>query len=162
MRQRRGWTLRDLAQRVSTRRQAVHFTTVAKLERSQRPLTAEWALRFAQVFGIEPRKIYTDPTCAAAETATLAQAIGSIKAQAEGITIEAGATPEPREIAQAWLDAFRACGGGVTIGPAGQLVPWTHYSDRCALIGSSTLMESLFDRPGLALALRTLIAKVQS
>lgn len=38
----------------------VHFTTIAKIERSQRNLTAEWALRFAEAFDVPASEISDD------------------------------------------------------------------------------------------------------
>ena len=47
LRQLRGLSLRELADRMSTPDDPVHFTTIAKIERSQRKLTYDWAVRFA-------------------------------------------------------------------------------------------------------------------
>ncbi len=56
----RGWSIRELAERMSVEGQEVHFTTVAKIERSQRQLTAQWAKRFAEALGVTPAEISSD------------------------------------------------------------------------------------------------------
>lgn len=43
----KGWSLRELGDRMG-----VHFSTVAKLEKAQRKLTAEWRSQFAKAFGV--------------------------------------------------------------------------------------------------------------
>ena len=57
LRTERGWTMRELAERMSTEGAPVHFSTIAKIERSQRGLSAAWAKRFAQVFEVTPAEI---------------------------------------------------------------------------------------------------------
>ncbi|WP_159981892.1 MULTISPECIES: LexA family transcriptional regulator [unclassified Novosphingobium] len=57
LRQARGWSMRELADVMSSQGEAVHFTTIAKIERSQRKLTIEWAKRFADAFGVLPGEV---------------------------------------------------------------------------------------------------------
>lgn len=52
LRQAKGWTMRQLADAMSTADSPVHFTTVQKLERSTRRLTHEWAQRIAEALGV--------------------------------------------------------------------------------------------------------------
>jgi len=57
LRQARGWSMRELAEKMSESGDPVHFTTVAKIERSERKLTLEWAKRFADAFKVHPAEI---------------------------------------------------------------------------------------------------------
>ena len=47
-----GLSMRELADRMGT-----HFTTVAKIERSQRKLTQDWVIKFAAALGVTPSEI---------------------------------------------------------------------------------------------------------
>lgn len=60
LRQARGWSMRELAEKMSEQGEPVHFTTVAKIERSQRKLTIEWAKRFADALDVRPAEIIGD------------------------------------------------------------------------------------------------------
>lgn len=60
LRQAAGLSLRELADRLSTADHAVHFTTVAKIERSQRALTPEWVARFSEALGVKPSELSDD------------------------------------------------------------------------------------------------------
>lgn len=60
LRRAKGLTQRDLADRLSTPDSEVHFTTIAKIERSQRRLTHEWAVRIAEVLGVDFAALYKD------------------------------------------------------------------------------------------------------
>ena len=55
LRDQRGWSLRELADRMG-----IHYTTVAKIERSQRRLTHEWATKFAEAFGVKIFQVASD------------------------------------------------------------------------------------------------------
>lgn len=57
LRQARGWSMRELAEKMSEQGEVVHFTTIAKIERSQRKMTIEWAMRFAEAFGVQPNEV---------------------------------------------------------------------------------------------------------
>ena len=50
----RGWTMEELANRVEG---APHFTTIAKLERSQRKLSTDWMAKIAKALGISPEEL---------------------------------------------------------------------------------------------------------
>lgn len=52
LRRDRGWSLRELADRMGA-----HFTTISKLESSQRKLTEDWRERFAKAFGVPSYEI---------------------------------------------------------------------------------------------------------
>ena len=52
----RGLTMRDLGEAMG-----VHFTTIAKIERSERRLTADWARRFADALGVRPHEVTGEP-----------------------------------------------------------------------------------------------------
>jgi len=56
----KGWSQRQLAERMSTEEAPVHFTTIAKIEKSMRRLTFEWASRFAAALGVTVAEV--DPT----------------------------------------------------------------------------------------------------
>jgi len=60
LRQARGWSMRELAEKMSEQGEVVHFTTIAKIERSQRKMTIEWAKRFADAFGVQPAELLGD------------------------------------------------------------------------------------------------------
>lgn len=64
LRQAAGLSLRELADKMSTADHAVHFTTVAKIERSQRALTPEWVVRFSKALGVDPVKLSDDNSLA--------------------------------------------------------------------------------------------------
>lgn len=52
LRAERGWSTRDLADRMGT-----HFTTIARIERSTKPLSADWTRQFAAAFDVAPAAI---------------------------------------------------------------------------------------------------------
>lgn len=60
LRQAKGWSMRQLADEMSQPESPVHFTTVAKIERSQRKLTREWIARFASALNVRPSEIVDD------------------------------------------------------------------------------------------------------
>lgn len=60
LRQAKGWSMRELADKMSTAENPVHFTTIAKIERSQRKLTPEWIKRFADALGAFPSELVDD------------------------------------------------------------------------------------------------------
>ena len=57
LRQAKGWTMRELADAMSTPESPVHFTTLGKLERSTRRLTHEWAQRIAEALGVSVAQV---------------------------------------------------------------------------------------------------------
>lgn len=79
-----------------------------------------------------------------------------------GIAVDASAEPAPELLADAWILSWRSIGGEVTIGPAAEVVPWMHFTDRDALRVTHHLMNQLLDTPGLPLAVRTLLGKASS
>lgn len=56
LRQDRGWTIRDLSELVG-----MHFTNIARIERSERKLTFDSVERFANAFGVTPGEVIEDP-----------------------------------------------------------------------------------------------------
>lgn len=60
LRQSKDWSMRQLAEEMSTEESPVHFTTIAKIERSQRKLTREWIIRFAKALQVQPSEIIDD------------------------------------------------------------------------------------------------------
>lgn len=48
----KGLSMRELAERMNS-----HFTTIAKIERSQRKLTYDWARKFAEALEVSPDEI---------------------------------------------------------------------------------------------------------
>lgn len=67
LRKARGWTQEQLAARVretSPDAEDTHFTTIAKIERSQRGLTEKWIRRFALAFDIAPSALMEDTPAA--------------------------------------------------------------------------------------------------
>ena len=59
LRTERKMTMRDLAEKMSGEK-PVHFTTIAKIERSHRRLTTEWAKRFAEALDVSPAELSDD------------------------------------------------------------------------------------------------------
>ena len=51
----KGLTMRELGDRMD-----VHYTTIAKIERSQRKLTADWIMKFSAALEVEATKISDD------------------------------------------------------------------------------------------------------
>lgn len=56
LRTERGLTIRDVAERMG-----IHFTTVARIERSERRLTYDWAEKFASALGVEITDLHDNP-----------------------------------------------------------------------------------------------------
>lgn len=56
LRNERGLTIRDLGERMG-----VHFTTIARIERSERALTIDWAERFAKALDVDVSELLDDP-----------------------------------------------------------------------------------------------------
>lgn len=54
LRKERGWTMQELADRVEGQ---PHFTTIAKLERNMRGLSADWIVKLAKAIGVAPEDI---------------------------------------------------------------------------------------------------------
>lgn len=79
-----------------------------------------------------------------------------------GIRVDETVEAAPKLLAEGWLHSWQQLGGAVTIGPAGQVVPWMHFSDRAALRTSARLIRQMLDTPGLPLAVRTLIEEAMS
>ena len=52
LRNKKGWTIRELADRMDT-----HFTTIARIERSESRLTREWAHKFAEALEVDAREL---------------------------------------------------------------------------------------------------------
>jgi repressor LexA len=71
----RGLTMRDLADRMGT-----HYTTIAKIERSERRLTPDWVARFASALGIDPSDISTNGSTLPAGGAKPIPVIGLVAA----------------------------------------------------------------------------------
>ena len=62
LRQEKGLTLEGLAEAVSAvRKEAVHFTTIAKMERAQRATSLEWVWDLAAALGVSPSDILPLP-----------------------------------------------------------------------------------------------------
>lgn len=80
LRKAQGWSIRELAERMSTEDKPVHFTTVAKIERSDRKLTHEWAQRFAETFGVPVETVYGEPAPAGGTVARRIAVIGMVAA----------------------------------------------------------------------------------
>lgn len=56
LRQARGWTMEELAGKVEGQ---PHFTTIAKLERSQRSLSTAWMEKLGKALGVPPEALIT-------------------------------------------------------------------------------------------------------
>lgn len=76
LRAERGWSMRELAERMP----GTHFTTIAKIERSQRRLTHDWVDKFAKAFGVSPNAIDFDGWGEPANMARTVPIIGMVSA----------------------------------------------------------------------------------
>lgn len=61
IRQQRGWSQRDLADRLATEGFPLHPSAIAKLETGQRPLRVAEAVALASVLGIPPLTVFYAP-----------------------------------------------------------------------------------------------------
>lgn len=76
LRQARGWSMRELAERMP----GTHFTTIAKIERSQRRLTMDWVEKFAKAFEVKVEEIEFDGWGEPAKSARTIPVIGMVAA----------------------------------------------------------------------------------
>lgn len=77
LRQARGWTQSDLAQRLTAVGEGMHQTTIAKLEGGSRPTTVSELASLASVFSV-PLAFFFDETDATRERLELAALAGEI------------------------------------------------------------------------------------
>lgn len=68
-------TIRDLADRMG-----IHFTTVARIERSAKPMSNDWIMRFAEALGVEPHEIADSPFAKTMPNVRMAPVIGLVAA----------------------------------------------------------------------------------
>jgi repressor LexA len=110
-----GLTLDQLAERVSLiRGEPAHFTTIAKIERSQRTISIDWIMQIAEALGLAPGDILT-PT--PRQPVRMVPVIGRIAAGGwqEAIQEPIGEVPVPHDTAGPNAFSLRPTGDSMNL-----------------------------------------------